>query len=290
MKEMRILIGLPASGKSKYAKELVASDPLKWERVNWDDLRHAEPDWKFSREREKAMQQRSFDIARNAFAQGKSVIVDNTNLHPRAADKWKRIAHECGAHWSEHSFLHVPVEECVRRDALRTGRDHVGRYVIERMALFNGLLSFPENKSIVIVDMDGTLADCEHRRPWIQQKPKNYDEFYARCIDDPPIDIVVRWVQALCSAPEFVVCIVSGRPLDRAGAQTVQWLALHNVQFDHIFMRNSGDFRPDFEIKQEILDKLPKERIAFCIDDRNQVVDMWRKNGLSVIQVAEGNF
>ena len=55
-------------------------------------------------------------------------------------------------------------------------------------------------------------------------------------------------------------------------------------------MRNSGDRRPDVEVKQEILDYLPKDRIRCVLDDRDQVVDMWRKNGLTCLQVAEGTF
>ena len=52
-------------------------------------------------------------------------------------------------------------------------------------------------------------------------------------------------------------------------------------------MRNSGDRRPDVEVKQEILDYLPKDRIRYVLDDRDQVVDMRRKNGLTCLQVAD---
>jgi hypothetical protein len=51
---------------------------------------------------------------------------------------------------------------------------------------------------------------------------------------------------------------------------------------------------PDWEVKQdmlhEILKTLDKENILFTVDDRQKVVDMWRANGLTCLQVAEGNF
>jgi hypothetical protein len=56
-------------------------------------------------------------------------------------------------------------------------------------------------------------------------------------------------------------------------------------------MRKDGDFRADYIVKQEILDAhIPKDRVLFVLDDRQQVVDMWRRNGLMCFQVAEGNF
>ena len=56
-------------------------------------------------------------------------------------------------------------------------------------------------------------------------------------------------------------------------------------------MRQDGDFRRDDIVKQEILDKyIDKDRVLFVLDDRDQVVDMWRRNGLTCFQVAEGDF
>jgi hypothetical protein len=58
-----------------------------------------------------------------------------------------------------------------------------------------------------------------------------------------------------------------------------------------LYMRQDGDFRRDDIVKQEILDKyIDKDRVLFVLDDRDQVVDMWRRNGLTCFQVAEGDF
>jgi hypothetical protein len=87
---------------------------------------------------------------------------------------------------------------------------------------------------------------------------------------------------------EIVFC--SGRP-ERCRADTEAWLKKHDFNHYALWMRQDGDFRRDDIVKQEILDKyIDKDRVLFVLDDRDQVVDMWRRNGLTCFQVAEGDF
>ena len=99
---------------------------------------------------------------------------------------------------------------------------------------------------------------------------------------------------ATLRAKGYIICIVSGRPIRflelEVGKQTVAWLKENGVRYDHIFMRQSADKRDDTIVKKEILDKLPKDRVAYVLDDRSSVVKMWREAGLTCLQVAEGNF
>ena len=57
-------------------------------------------------------------------------------------------------------------------------------------------------------------------------------------------------------------------------------------------MRPDNDTREDFIVKKELLDKhiTPFYSPIVAIDDRSQVVKMWRDNGVNCWQVAEGNF
>ncbi|MDA4129255.1 MAG: hypothetical protein OK457_00645 [Thaumarchaeota archaeon] len=165
----------------------------------------------------------------------------------------------------------------------------VGRAVIERMALFAGLISFQPWDRLVLVDMDGTLADCSHRLPLISDGNHDWDGFERLALADAPRQSIIELVNILWSWG-YKILIVSGRQIDRAGENTITWLRKYDIQFEHIFMRNGGDTRQDVIVKQEILDKLPKNQIHYVLDDRNQVVDMWRKNGLTCLQVAPGDF
>jgi len=289
MGELRLTIGLPGSGKSKYAEDLNASNPT-WCRVNWDEWRKTRGMHlrNFNRKEEESMQKESLIYAETLGREGANIIVDNTNLNENTRNRWKGVAQRAGMTYTE-IVMPTSLEECIARDAKREGLEQCGRAVIERMALFAGLIPWREQDQYVVVDMDGTLADCSHRIHYVIKGNHDWDAFESKSLDDVPRWPIIELVDTF-RREGLKILIVSGRQIDRAGKNTVQWLEKHGILYDHIFMRNGGDNRQDAIVKQEILDKLPKDRIVYVLDDRNRVVEMWRKNGLTCLQVAEGNF
>ena len=299
--EMRLLMGLPGCGKTTYATKLMAAEPNKWYRVNWDELRKETGlvGKRFNREKEDEMQKRSFDLAERAVNAGLNLIIDNTNLNDKTRNRWREFAKKLKIEYKEID-LNISIDQCVYRDARR--ENPVGRAVIERMALFAGKLEL--YRPIVIVDVDGTLADSSRRARYLnipcEYGPcelchnrgflKDHDKFFQDVVNDLPIKPIVGLVKRLIATESYHILIVSGRPIDKCGKETVEWLAKHDIKYDHILMRNSGDRRQDDIVKQEILDRLPKGKIAFILDDRKQVVNMWRRNGLTCLQVADGDF
>lgn len=294
------LSGLPASGKTTLAKEWLAEDPENRERVNYDELRLElyGPDWRFNHKEEDLMRVEARKRASAAIKAGKSIVVDNTNLTQGSRTTWKQFAYKRGAEYLEQE-LDVPVSACVERDRLRTGKARVGRAVIERMALFHGWIDWNDypalnwntsNKDFVVVDVDGTLADCEHRKHYVRgEGKKDWGAFFSECSKDILIKPVADLYWLLQEAP-YHMLVVSGRPIDQCGIVTEDWLRSHNIHPKHLFMRNGGDYRSDVEVKEEILEILPKERIAYVLDDRDSTVQMWRRNGLACLQVAAGDF
>jgi predicted kinase len=276
-----ILSGLPGSGKTTIAKTL---EGMGYVRINWDDMRERPSQ---SQKAERAMQAKGKEIAFNALKAGVNVVIDNTNLSQSTRQSWIQLIQSAGAN-AVFRAVNTPVNVCIERDKTREKR--VGRAVIERMALFSNRLRFGLKDNLVLVDMDGTLADCEHRRHHVAGRNKNWMAFFKGCSEDPPVDFVVRWVREIKRDPTYKVLIVSGRPTDISGIATEEWLARHDVPYDHLLMRNMHDTRADTIVKEEILNLLPKEQIQFVIDDRNVVVEMWRKHKLRVIQPAEGDF
>ena len=133
---------------------------------------------------------------------------------------------------------------------------------------------------VVIVDLDGTLAIRDGRGP--------YD--YTSVSLDKPNDPVVLITQAIHSFGVQVIA-VSGRE-DICRRDTEAWLNKHLGFSPKLFMRSGGDYRPDYEIKEEIFRREidGKFEVLLVLDDRQQTVDMWRKLGLTTFQVAEGNF
>lgn len=143
-------------------------------------------------------------------------------------------------------------------------------------------------KPIVIVDMDGTLAHVAHRLHHIKAPGrKNWRAFFEGMDSDPLNEDIAAMVRRL--APDHEILIVTGRP-DTYRRRTESWLRKHQVPFHQIYMRRSGDHRPDTVVKKEILDSLGsrKEFVELVIDDRPSVCDMWRDCGLNVHQVITG--
>lgn len=136
----------------------------------------------------------------------------------------------------------------------------------------------------VIVDLDGTVCQ-KGDRGWYE---------YSKVLQDIPIERIVRLVRMLHSnGLNLVFC--TGRE-DSCLKQSVDWIRKHIFMNDsapvEIYMRKSGDHRPDFVVKKEIYNDLiePKHTVWFVLDDRNSVVKMWRDIGLTCLQVEEGDY
>jgi phosphoglycolate phosphatase-like HAD superfamily hydrolase len=152
-------------------------------------------------------------------------------------------------------------------------------------------------RPIYIFDLDGTLADCEHRTHFLDRKDdrNRWRHFYAACKDDRPIKALIGVMNALRFTSE--VRIWTGRS-DEVRAETLAWLAEHTSFLSHevdavLTMREASDHRPDTDLKGEWLASLPypdRRRLAGVFEDRARVVDMWRTAGVPCFQVAPGEF
>ena len=138
----------------------------------------------------------------------------------------------------------------------------------------------------IIVDIDGTLADVNHRLHHIRGRRKSWKKFFKLMSADKPVEEVIAQVGEL--SRDHKIYVVSGRPEDYRET-TVEWLRLHQVPYEALYMRRAGDYRPDDVVKQEILDRyFDKDNIELVIEDRPRVIRMWKKNGLKVQDVGTG--
>jgi predicted kinase len=282
--------GLSGSGKSTWAKTAVKRDG-NTVIVCKDDIR-AMMGVSWNSKAEKLVIQFRDANVRTALNVGKSVIIADTNLHPKHAERMEEIAKEYkDVTVNIKSFLDVPIETCIKQDLLRL--NSVGEAVIRRQ--WNDYLKWNEfltgpirtvNPDLpfgVICDLDGTLAgDISHRNP--------YDA--STCIDDkvnPNVLEVLNYFKA--QGNHIIFC--SGRTSEFR-PQTVEWLAQQG--FAHgdyvLIMRRTGDQRKDSIVKREFLEDLilPSFNVKLVLDDRDQVVRMWREAGFECWQVAPGAF
>lgn len=283
MSKIIICKGLPASGKSTWASSFVEHN-RDWKRVNKDDLRCMIHGCAWSGKMERHIVKTRDTLIRQWLGEGLNVVIDDTNLNPVHEERIREIAKEFNAQ-VEVKWFHVDLAVAIERD-LKRDRS-VGERVIRKM--FNDwirptptpMIQDTSLERAIIVDIDGTVAKMDGRGAFDwhrvgEDKPNS-----------PIIDIVQRF------ATTHTIIFMSGRD-SVCREQTLVWLK-DNVRLTHfhLFMRPEGDNRKDSIVKRELFDTNVRDKfhIDFVLDDRNQVVDMWRNDlGLTCLQVDWGDF
>lgn len=144
-------------------------------------------------------------------------------------------------------------------------------------------------KKCFLIDIDGTVANGDHRLHYIQKEPKAWDDYFMACSADEPIMHMQALVTGLSEL--FQIVYVSGRS-DLIREQTIAWLDQHGFPCDALYMRKQGDHKNDDKLKIELLAQVRADGFepVMAFDDRNRVVKAWRDAGVPCAQVAEGDF
>lgn len=143
----------------------------------------------------------------------------------------------------------------------------------------------------IIVDLDGTLCNCTHRRYFLDEKSPDWRSFYESMVMDTVNEWCLDIVQAMYAQGNQII-FMSGRS-DKYRPHTEDWLLKYKIpKHTGLYMRKEGDHRKDGIVKKELYEQhiLGQYQVLFCIDDRNSVVNLWRSLGLVCLQCADGNF
>ena len=141
----------------------------------------------------------------------------------------------------------------------------------------------------IILDLDGTLCNCEHRVHFMRERPKRRDEFHSACV----FDSVIAPTKALVDMAEekgIKVILLSARPL-RFKPQTESWLEQNKIHYDQLILSGHPELSdPEFKLKmyRELIE--PFYEILFAVDDRGTVVSMWRENAITCFDIAGNHF
>lgn len=294
--------GLSASGKSTWAEDMVKSTDqiIRLERDLLRDQLFGHRDYSRLTSADEQMVsviQKAMAVA--AFKAGKSVIVSDTNLRATYVREWAKLAAIHGVNFEIVDFDSVSVDQLVERDKNR--QHEVGEKLIRDMAakflkkgklvpvdvskeLVNSLkiepYANPTNlPTAIIVDIDGTLATMHGRSPYE----------WHRVGEDSPVQAVISAVRTAAYYNRIIV--MSGRD-ESCRYITETWLGQYLGVGFQLYMRPEGDNRKDDLVKYELFNKYVRDEfhVSYVLDDRDQVVKMWRSLGLPCFQVNYGDF
>lgn len=143
-------------------------------------------------------------------------------------------------------------------------------------------------RSAIICDLDGTLCNIDHRIHLVKQN--KWDEFYDLCSKDTLNEWCAELLD-LYATHLYDILLVSGRP-EKVRYKTENWLKNNGILYKDLITRADGDYCPDDELKEKIYRYHiePYYRVAVVIDDRQRVVDMWRRLGLVCLQCTKGDY
>lgn len=136
-----------------------------------------------------------------------------------------------------------------------------------------------------IFDVDGTLCDVRTVRHHVTGDNRNFDAFHLESVNCPPHPQVVE--AARRSEAEGVAPLIVTARQARYRNVTAFWLAMHEIPSEVLYMRATGDMRPDYEVKRDILASILRSYdVIEAWDDNPSVIRLWTESRIpSVITV-----
>jgi predicted kinase len=288
MRKIISLKGLPASGKSTWAKEFCKNNPSYY-RVNKDDIRAPLVEsnggkWNKTIEK-RVLQIQDYQIL-SYLNQGYNVIIDNTSFEDKHRINIQNMLSENGyiigenLEWEE-KYFEVLLPEAIERDSKRENR--VGKQVILQMFKKYLWKEHPYNKNLptcCIFDADGTIFNYGDKNPY----DRNFEE------DEINWPVFQLFDNSLFDYRDKIF-IFSGRK-EKYRNQTIQCLMektpLTTKHFE-LVMRNDNDTRKDYLVKLDFYNQYIKDKynVRFAVDDRKQIKYLWLSLGIFIFDVNQ---
>jgi predicted kinase len=299
MNELIICRGIQGSGKSTWAKEWAKALPTHRIRFNWDDMRNMMGEyWVPERENTGVLKTLRASFLEEMMRKEWDIVVDNMNLNPKDWEFYEGVvkafneANPTKKYEVKYKDFFTPVEECIRRDAMRP--NPIGEAVIratwkryrhfiickEIEDKYNSMRTYDAQKrDCIVVDIDSTICVNLTGRPFYT------DDWAEKCLYDTPLAGPISILRSQKMTGTCDVIILTGRRED-GRAQTEEWLKTYNVPYDRLFMRGQNDYTKGDTFKEKILKEfiLPHYNVLFAMDDDNKCVQMYRRNGLICLQ------
>lgn len=295
--------GLPGSGKTTLAMKIIQKDSQNIVRANRDTIReqlfgveyHSKTPDKKSEQHVSNIQE---EIIKKGLREGKTVIVDDTNLNKGRIQKLFNLSKIYNVE-IEQIHCDVPIDECKRRNKKRAseGGREVPEFVIDNMAKNtydeeghlkdfilskNGVFIVSKNtpgrkivdnfnkelenknpsqgKAIFVVDMDGTLFN-NHKdsvKHLHNREKRDYKGFYESIEKAPVNKKVLNLINNLYDKDNITIFAITGRSDDYA-QNLINALNKSGAKISKLIMKREGDMRPSSEHKKDTVQELQKQ-------------------------------
>jgi len=291
---LTLLVGPPGSGKTTWAKDYLKT------HNNRNDLVYINQDIQGS--------ELHLEKFKDALSKKYDIVVDRMNFSKKQRNRYINPARQ-KKYEIRIVVFHTPYEVCLDRVINRKNHpsikdketaikaiDHFFYYYWrvedqEADEVIRLGWAGKDTEQIIVCDIDGTIANTDHRLKYIKPNKTDWDLFFKDMDKDP----VNYWCKELLTSisERHRVVFVTARPADYRDV-TLKWLSQNGLMFagSRLFTRMRMDYRKDSIVKEIILEFELKTRydILFIVDDRTQVVNMWRSHGYNVLQCADGGF
>ena len=144
---------------------------------------------------------------------------------------------------------------------------------------------------LLLLDIDGTVANLGHRLHHIKKSPKDWAAFHKGMADDKPIPHVI---EAVLNLQEIGWLVVACTGRMESGRRTTEvWLAAQRIVPTALYMRPNDNYQPDTAVKSALIDRIEQDfmrRPDLAFEDRDRVVAMLRARNIPTLQVAFGDY
>ena len=289
MNKIYATIGASGSGKSTWAEQIAKDSSLP---IFSSDAIRAE----LGDINDQSKNKKVFDILYSRMTDAlktSSVVMDTTNYNEQSRLSLESVAKQTGAkiHWK---YFNASLQQCFENNNKRDRfvPENVIRKQWTSLTLPYDNVEFmyvPKEDYIaqcILVDLDGTLALNNSGR-----SPFDGTRVFEDDVNLTVWDVVNKYWED----EHKEVIFLSGREgTEICRNETIRFLE-EKCEFANplLFMRDEKDHRKDWIVKWEIYETKvnPFYEVMFALDDRDQVVNMWRKGPkINCFQVAEGNF
>ena len=140
---------------------------------------------------------------------------------------------------------------------------------------------------VILCDIDGTVANNDHRQHLLKNF-NNWNKFFLAMSKDDPYPKAVKLLENF--SKDYEIIFLTGRP-ERYRKETTEWLKKNiNLKTFELIMRENEDFTDKVQAKKKMFrNKLSSKKIKLIIENDEELINLWESLNLDVLDINKIN-